>query len=105
MSHLLSKGNIKAAMDDVGGPKRADATWRLVHGVSWHLMTSHGGHPAYLPCGVHTLPDAEEAHQPDEQQAEGQVPLERAGVVNPRGQAQHVAPGSKHRARSELPGS
>lgn len=42
--------------------------------------------------GLDTLPDAEETDKPDEKKAESEVPLQRAGVVDSRRQAQHVAP-------------
>ena len=49
----------------------------------------------HLPRGLDTLPDAEEADQPDKEKAESKVPLQGARVVNSRRQAQHVAPSSK----------
>lgn len=42
--------------------------------------------------GLDALPDAEETDKPDEKKAESEVPLQRAGVVDSRRQAQHVAP-------------
>lgn len=41
----------------------------------------------HLPRGPDSLPNAEEADQPDEEKAEREVPFQSARVVDPRGQA------------------
>lgn len=59
----------------------------------------------HFPRGLDALPDAEETDQPDEKKAESKVPLQRAGAVDSRRQAQHVAPGSKQSRKPVRPSS
>lgn len=45
-----------------------------------------------LSCGFRSLPDAEVAHDPGDEQTQGQVPVQRAHVVNARGNPQRSSP-------------
>ena len=51
----------------------------------WTLLT-------HLPCGFHPLPDAEVAHDPGDEQAQSQVPVQRAHVVEAWGNPQRSPP-------------
>lgn len=46
----------------------------------------------HLPCGFHPLPDAEVAHDPGDEQAQSQVPVQRAHVVEAWGNPQRSPP-------------
>ena len=61
------------------------------------------GSRTHFARGLDALPDAEETDQPDEQEAESEVPLQRARLVNPGRQAQHLPPSSKQSPKSEGP--
>lgn len=39
------------------------------------LRQGRDGRTTHLPCGLDALPDAEEADQPDQEEAESKVPL------------------------------
>lgn len=45
----------------------------------------------HFPRGLDSLPDAEEADDPHCQETQGQVPLQGPDVLDPGGDAQHVA--------------
>lgn len=45
----------------------------------------------HLPSGLDPLPDAEEADDPHGKETQGQVPLQGPDVLDPGGDAQHVA--------------
>ena len=61
------------------------------------------GSRTHFARGLDALPDAEETDQPDEQEAESEVPLQRARLVNPGRQAQHLPPSSKQSPKSDGP--
>lgn len=46
----------------------------------------------YLASGLHSLPDAEIADDPGSGQTDNQVPVQRADVMNTRGNSQDSAP-------------
>lgn len=48
--------------------------------------------PTHLSCRFHPLPDAEIAHDPGDEQTQGQVPVQRAHVVNAWGNPQSSSP-------------
>lgn len=45
----------------------------------------------HFPCGFDSLPDTEEADNPHCQETQRQVPLQGPDVLDPGGDAQHVA--------------
>lgn len=59
------------------------------------------GSRTHFARGLDALPDAEETDQPDEQEAESEVPLQRARLVNPGRQAQNLPPSSKQSPKSD----
>lgn len=55
-----------------------------------------GGGGTHFPRGLDSLPDAEEADDPHCQETQGQVPLQGPDVLDPGGDAQHVASAGGH---------
>lgn len=54
------------------------------------------GGGTHFPRGLDSLPDAEEADDPHCQETQGQVPLQGPDVLDPGGDAQHVASAGGH---------
>lgn len=54
------------------------------------------GGGTHFPRGLDSLPDAEEANDPHCQETQGQVPLQGPDVLDPGGDAQHVASAGGH---------
>lgn len=46
----------------------------------------------HLSCGFGSLPDAEVADDPGDEQTQGQVPVQRTHVVNAGGNPEHSSP-------------
>lgn len=53
----------------------------------------------HLSCGFCPLPDAKVADDPGDEQAQGQVPVHRAHVVNAWGNPQHSSPAEARKKR------
>lgn len=58
---------------------------------------------SHLAGGLHSLPDAEEADDPDEQQTQSQVPLHGADVLDAAGDAQHVVSAEREGELRSIP--
>lgn len=68
------------------------------------LSLRQGTESTHLACGSNTLPDAEKTDEPDQEEAEREVPFQTAWVVNSGGQTEHIAPLGKENKRSEVRG-
>lgn len=57
---------------------------------------------SYLSRRLDSLPDTEEADDPDEQQTQGEVPLHRTQVVDPGADGEHVISATKRKTVSSV---
>lgn len=67
--------------------------------VIWMLCLCSWSH---LSCGLHPLPYAEVAHDPGNEQTQGQVPVQRAHLVNTRGNPECSSPVETDRGDSSV---